>query len=1832
MITTLDTQSWSQELVTGNAEFVQTPNQTLFIVSNVKRVGFGNGFGGGFGSSPFAFDVLKSAPVPPAPGPGSAFSVAASYVFPQPNQTFDPTAIYDPTTGLIHILGTRNTPTGLSTSSTQLSDVIKFTFNTANNHLTGPFVISASMGSRIRSSYDLCMAGGNNIIAMSLNDPAIQNAQIKGVLVSGGVVVVTVATMSQPFVPGQWVVPSGVLNAGFLNGQVLQVLQGTPTFFTASIQNSNYNAGGFGNQFGLGFGAMGSVPDTGTVLPVGSSLLALELDSLTNAPVPGSSVILDSSPSRLGNTFDGVSLVDAAGSTELYYQSHPKVITYQDQVFNIRLITRRAFSGFGFEFGQNFGESQGFGFDYGDSFGTAASSTIWDAQPTTLTTFSARYSDNRLTVFIDPSGTRYLSQTYFTQTNHPEGITGNALLGINPNGSWNFHVTPGSVVGGSIVQGSLSLAQTQQGFGFNFGRNFNIAQAGLHYTYLLEPFQSVPPPSNLPSAFSFRVAAVSPSTMAITDQPGFYNNRSFTWLRGTKSIMDNASLWAAVGEQEILSTVNESQLIPSTTPFSLLVANANNYWQNASVVDGSGTAPRTLTVAIDNPTEGQYVAESNGEYVFAAADASVGIVGLDLTGNILTVTGNNIANLRQGMQLLFRGLTHSTYLNNQTVTVTGISLLTSTFTANFTHSNDPQHSETGLVGRPLTITYSFISSINPVYLSLFNVPPVAALTPQSAVVFRGQPLLLNASASADADNDPLVFTWTENDPDTTNVTLSASNSTAALSVSPAVGGNQQAHITNVSLTANVVTLTAINTFSSGQIVQVKNLTGAAFLNGANLTISSASGTQFTAPFTHANYSSASDSGDAGVYRNLNVGVAVVDLFSDQTPRHGSSPVSNVQVDGLGTITVTAQTLLAPGETVMLYGVQTLGAVPVSTVSDRVYTVVTWSPTSFTATTTGTLPPLVSTPVTGFVIPQFQFAVSSIQVPFNAAPTIVFPSPQWITSATITNFQIATNLVTFTAVNAFTAGDVVTISGLGVGTYLNGQTLTILALGLSGTQFQAVFNHANVGSTADSGLATAAPQVNVPRNSSISLVVNPTGIVPYPVLVTGANDPDDTTSYLWEQLSGTTVLPGAVTPGHLFPFATTPTLTFLTNGVDIHGETLSFRLTVNDGVNAAVSRTFTVGVAAYNFTSLDTKQLSRSVWLEQDAVTNIAIASNVLTVTAANTFALGQSVTFNSLANATLLNNIQPPLVILSLIGAGPVFTGFTAAAPTLPNYASTPDTGFVTAPARISQRNTAQTWGPLDKSTIYTNLSTIKRISVLDGTDRYIVISPNSVLIYGGINPVLFLLRKLLTPNGTTIVDAVHTEDDYTLVLDNQKNLFRYSTAPLINSDNPDTTINLNAVSSLRFNKVFSTASHANIRVLAFSGPDGCLLMQVDNTTLNIQGTLSLTTTSNLVVGSNNVQFIRLSNVETLNSGKILIGTVTNVIATVTAVSVSNNTVTLTSLNNFVIGDVVQFSGFSGPTAFLNGLMVSVISSTATQFVTSLQTPNLNTIAAPAGALATALNDGKTYETLIDLTHSQIIGTWDASKLRNQFVNTGEILFEPDSSYSGRPLPPVQGVPIVTQTANGPTITIVWTEKRPDLVSGYNIEYAVENNINLIVGGSLTFMAPTTYGTTVGVTEAQPITQIAISGNVLTVTVANTYAPGTQITLNGLSTAAFLNGQIVTVLTATGTQFTANFTHATYAPAIDGGSATQTLTTVGANPGANQYSVSSSGLYTFNIVQLGSSITIGYLSPFALLQQVTSGSIQKTTFALSSGSYAFRITAQSLDGPSDFSNVQVISY
>jgi DNA-binding beta-propeller fold protein YncE len=92
---------------------------------------------------------------------------------------------------------------------------------------------------------------------------------------------------------------------------------------------------------------------------------------------------------------------------------------------------------------------------------------------------------------------------------------------------------------------------------------------------------------------------------------------------------------------------------------------------------------------------------------------------------------------------------------------------------------------------------------------------------------------------------------------------------------------------------------------------------------------------------------------------------------------------------------------------------------------------------------------------------------------------VCTQPSCSSSASITAFSIKSNVVTFQAANQFAPGQSVSISGLTTGTYLDGLTLTVLATGLSGSQFECYFASADVSLKNDSGAAVPAIPLQAP---------------------------------------------------------------------------------------------------------------------------------------------------------------------------------------------------------------------------------------------------------------------------------------------------------------------------------------------------------------------------------------------------------------------------------------------------------------------------------------------------------------------------------------------------------------------------------------------------------------------------------------------------------------------------------------------------------------------------------------------------------------------------------
>ena len=139
-------------------------------------------------------------------------------------------------------------------------------------------------------------------------------------------------------------------------------------------------------------------------------------------------------------------------------------------------------------------------------------------------------------------------------------------------------------------------------------------------------------------------------------------------------------------------------------------------------------------------------------------------------------------------------------------------------------------------------------------------------------------------------------------------------------------------LTSVSVTSNVVTITAINNLKSGQNVSFSSVANATFLNGITLTVLSSglSGTQFEANLTHANYGPTADTGEVELigtftanFTHANVslqpdsGVAapliatITGLGTDSALCNSVATITKVAVSG-NVVTVTASNNFQPG--------------------------------------------------------------------------------------------------------------------------------------------------------------------------------------------------------------------------------------------------------------------------------------------------------------------------------------------------------------------------------------------------------------------------------------------------------------------------------------------------------------------------------------------------------------------------------------------------------------------------------------------------------------------------------------------------------------------------------------------------------------------------------------------------------------------------------------------------------------------------------------------------------------------------------------------------------
>src|SRR5271157_495929 len=265
-----------------------------------------------------------------------------------------------------------------------------------------------------------------------------------------------------------------------------------------------------------------------------------------------------------------------------------------------------------------------------------------------------------------------------------------------------------------------------------------------------------------------------------------------------------------------------------------------------------------------------------------------------------------------------------------------------------------------------------------------------------------------------------------------------------------------------------------------------------------------------------------------------------------------------------------------------------------------------------------------------------------------------------------------------------------------------------------------------------------------------------------------------------------------------------------------------------------------------------------------------------------------------------------------------------------------------------------------------------------------------------------------------------------------------------------------------------------------------------------------------------------------------------------TSVSVTNNIVTIFAVNNFLIGQVIYFTGFQNA-IFLNGQALAVQGVTpGVSFTVSFNTANYAQTADDGLCQATTQDNGALWAN---------IGTIAVTPI----IKFALLFFQSNLAVA---IAPPSGI---SALKNQSTCQIQWvTPDYPGFIgvrvmlstdkAGINPPYTQYGDLVTDITSSTTTIISSATNQSQTVPLAQ-ITNVELTNNLLTVTANNTFTTGSVLAISNLINALFLNGEELTVITATPTEFTAAFTAQNYASTPDSGLATslvftQTSTTV----------------------------------------------------------------------------------
>ncbi len=194
----------------------------------------------------------------------------------------------------------------------------------------------------------------------------------------------------------------------------------------------------------------------------------------------------------------------------------------------------------------------------------------------------------------------------------------------------------------------------------------------------------------------------------------------------------------------------------------------------------------------------------------------------------------------------------------------------------------------------------------------------------------------------------------------------------------------------------------------------------------------------------------------------------------------------------------------------------------------------------------------------------------------------------------------------------------------------------------------------------------------------------------------------------------------------------------------------------------------------------------------------------------------------------------------------------------------------------LAQRNTTQTWGAPVTSTLVTEFTKVKRGSLIGGGNVYLLIGPDAALVQKRVGTVVQASYHVYSPNvADTILDAIHSDYNATILLTSSGELLQFPpNATLTDTDNAVESLALSTVTAQSYTAMQATPSFGGQRVLTLYGASGVLMLEVETTTLQVVEALELSMASGFLYGADAVDFVRTSDVESLRTGEVLVGTV----------------------------------------------------------------------------------------------------------------------------------------------------------------------------------------------------------------------------------------------------------------------------------------------------------------------------------------------------------------------